>query len=81
MRWAGILVALLLAYSYAGSWITSGGLETTRPYVYRQLVPLLAGLLQGVGLSLGWAVVLIQLACAAGFAVVSYHLYRAFHER
>jgi hypothetical protein len=78
--WIGL--TLLLAWLYAEIWRFDISFETTRPYVYRQFVPLSAAVLVWLtGLSLNQAVVLVVILCSLGFAFAARYLYGSFHEK
>jgi hypothetical protein len=75
-------LTLILAFIYAEVWIQGVGIETEKPFVFRQFVPLIARLIASLtGMRIGAAVVLVVLVCAAGFAWSAHYLYRSFHEK
>lgn len=76
-----ILPTLAMAYSYARIWLEQDGLWQEKPYVYRQFVPLAAGLLVWLtGMEIRHAVVLVVAICALVFALALHTLCRTYHE-
>jgi len=75
-------LTLILVYSYARIWLTEDGIWLTKPYIYRQFVPLAAGFLVWLtGMEQDRAVVWVVVLCGLGFAFAIHTLYRGFHEQ
>lgn len=81
-HWQILLYLGVVPFALALGYVSQGmfSLETERPYIYRQFVPLLAGLIQWLtGGELSQAFMSVITLCSIGFAVASYQLHRSFH--
>lgn len=76
---AGMILIMCLAADYASVWLHDESLPITRPYVYRQFVPLAARLLSLFGIPMNVSVIVVIVLCAAGFAFAAHYLYRSFY--
>jgi hypothetical protein len=79
---ACLAITLPLAIWYVWLWTDSYSLELERPYIYRQFVPLAAGLISRLsGVNIHHSVVTIVFLCSTAYVFSSYELYRSFHRK
>lgn len=79
LKWSGPVFIMVLAYLYGEVWLHDVAIESTKPFVYRQFVPLAARLLSLLGLPINLSVIVVIMLCAAGFAFASHYLYESFY--
>jgi hypothetical protein len=80
MSYFTVLAAFALASWYAWQWIGMEALETERPFVYRQFVPLAAGGIRALsGLPINQAVVVVIVVCSVTFVFAARYLYNSFY--